>query len=79
MPSVTVQKKRYRHSTMRVRRPLAMLAVATHNQQMSQPLYNLITKVRGPDGQFLLAPTCMTALTACIYLHVYSPQWCGYQ
>ena len=65
MSSVTVQKKRYRHSTMHARCPLVMLAIAIHNQQTSQPLYNSTTKAHGPDSQFI-APTCMTALTACI-------------
>ena len=50
---------------MCVCRPFVTLAVATHNQQMSQPQYNPTTKVHEPDGQFL-ASTCMTALTAYI-------------
>ena len=51
--------------------PLATLAVATHNQEMSQPLYNPTIKARGLDGQFLhVAPTCMTALKACNYTHL---------
>ena len=63
MPSITVLKKCYRHSTMHVCHPLVTLAVATHNQQTSQPLYNpTLTKASGPAGQFL-APSHMTALT----------------
>ena len=37
MPNVTVQKKRYRHSTMRACRPLVTFAVTTHNHRYFRP------------------------------------------
>ena len=70
MSQLTVQNRCYRHTTMCVHHLLAMLAVTTHNEEMSKQLYNSTTKAHRPDGQFL-APTCTTANTIIIFVHVY--------
>ena len=64
MPSVTVQAKRYRHTTMRACQRWQSLPITNKRVNHGTRL-QATTKAHGLDGQFL-APTCMTALTACI-------------
>ena len=47
MPSVTVQAKRYRHTTMRARRRWQSLPT---NKRVNHCMYKATTKARGPDG-----------------------------
>ena len=57
MPSVTVQAKRYRHTTMRAR--WHWQSLPTINKRVNHCTRLHWTKARGPDGQFP-APTCIS-------------------